>query len=964
MLRGGDDLGAAIVPGKPDESPLIEVLHEGAEYFMPKKRDPLPEEDVALLRRWIEQGARDDTPQFPAEDIAFFEREIRPLLFERCFKCHAGEDPESGLHLTSRHGIIRGGEHGPAAIPGEPSSSRLIAAVKHEGDLKMPRGGDRLSAREMAALEMWISRGMPWPDDSRVLTREKLFTISDADREHWSFRPLPVLPDEWSIDRTLEKHHREAGIQPAPRATRHQLLRRLSYDLIGYPPTREEIEAFLSDDSPDAYEKVVDRLLASPHFGWRWGRHWIDYTRNGSSSQPNRGPDLGASQYAAWVAESLNRDHPWDWFARVHLAGDRLPSLDGSSYSIDQAMAAAVPLNGPRTFQEAGTETFVLMDKLDEGVEFLGRSLLGISLECARCHDHKFDPVSQRDYYALLGFFQSSWYAPAPIETNSLAEADKAIANYRALVAERARLSGFVRREGTKLNVGGGGRVKIWKEKRAPDLAPRDKRLRELELAVFRGELAAAKKTGDRELAADLQTSVTRLETRLTRHKPPEYHNFGALSFYKTLILGSNSQRGLLQRAKDLEEDALARELEAQAEFWETERSTWVERARYGGFARTDPEVKELAEADDRIRDITAILPIDPSKPWDPPREGYRIVRSEGGLRRAEDLAALDEAAEAAGLQFNRNHPDRVRMHPYYIGDSRLLRRGDVLEADDLIARAFPEFFGGNPLELDGSGRVELAQWLTSEESIQASLLARATANRAWQNLFGEALCRTPKELGRLGHTPEMPDLLDGLAAEFIAHDWSLKSLLRTIVSSDAYARSASVSEENQPADPQNVFFARQNVIRLEAEAVMNTFASLRHGRRFATPALRDKALSGFESFLTNFDGPTTDDLIDRRTASISSSQALFLLNAGTAYSQVCQELGKRLMRGKDAELIEVLDDLFLEVLQRHPTDVDREFAVAFVERRRAQGESQSPSSEIREFIHLLLCSNELLYLD
>ena len=173
-----------------------------------------------------------------------------------------------------------------------------------------------------------------------------------------------------------------------------------------------------------------------------------------------------------------------------------MPAFGGGDFSVDQALAAAVPLNGQRTFEEIGTETFVLMDKLDESVEFLGRSLMGISLECARCHDHKFDPISQRDYYALLGFFQSSWYAPVPVDAKSRAEAQAAAVKHRELIAEQARLSGFVRQAGTKLNVGGGGRVRKWQESRPPILTPMDKRLRELEIAVVRAELAAAEKAG------------------------------------------------------------------------------------------------------------------------------------------------------------------------------------------------------------------------------------------------------------------------------------------------------------------------------------------------------------------------------------------------------------------------------------------------------------------------------------
>jgi hypothetical protein len=330
MLRGGDDLGPAIVPGRPDESPLIKVLQEGSDYFMPKDGDPLAVDEIALLKNWISQGALDDTPKFPDEQIAFFEKEVRPILFESCFKCHAGDDAESGLQLTSRRGILRGGDRGPAAVDGDPARSLLIAAIKHDGSLTMPRGGDRLTHAQVASLETWIRNGLPWPGNSRVLTREKQFTISDADRNHWAFRTLSRNPPSWSIDSTLDKRHQSAGLTPAPRVDRHRLLRRLTYDLIGYPPTIAEIEAFVTNESPDAYLNVVNRLLDDELFGSRWGRHWLDYSRNGANGQSNRGPEMNPDRYARWVTQCFNEDRPYDWFVRVHLAGDRMPSPDST----------------------------------------------------------------------------------------------------------------------------------------------------------------------------------------------------------------------------------------------------------------------------------------------------------------------------------------------------------------------------------------------------------------------------------------------------------------------------------------------------------------------------------------------------------------------------------------------------------------------------------------------------------
>ena len=959
MLRGGDDLGPAIVPLKPDESPLIQVLTGAKKPEMPKKGEKLPAAEIELLRRWITEGAHDDSPTFASDDVAFFEREIRPVLAERCFKCHAGDEPEHGLRLTSRQGIISGGQRGPAAVAGKPEASLLINAIRHEGELKMPRRGDKLSDAQIAAFEQWIAKGLPWPAQEKVLARAKQFTISDADRDHWAFRPLPkAVPANWSIDATLKPHHEKLGLTPAPDADRHRLLRRVTYDLIGYPPTLDEIAVFVKDTSPDAFEKVVTRLLDSPQFGWRWGRHWLDYTRNGANAQSNRGPGLDTERYAAWVAQCFNEDRPWDWFARIHLAGDKMKAFDGADYSVDQALAAAVPLNGQRTFEDIATQTFVLMDKLDEGVEFMGRSLMGISLECARCHDHKFDPISQRDYYSLLGFFQSSWYAPVPVNAKSRVEAEAAAAKHRALIAEQARLNGFIRKTSIKLNVGGGGRVKRWQESRIPILTPKDKRLRELEIAVVRAELADAEKNKTASLAADLRTTLRELEARLKNHQPPKY-DFRTLGQLNHFIGGHKTQLGLIKRATSLHETELVRELEEHLVYWEEERQRWIERSRFGGFAKTDPEVAELAKADARINEITAELVSNPAQPWTAPKDTHLYVRVDGGLRRAEDLQPLDDKAKAAGLEFNSNDHNRVWMHPYFVGDARLLLRGDVLYPDQLVPRATPQFFGESKRELEGSGRLQLAEWLTTPDSTQAALVARAAVNRAWQHLFGEALCRTPKELGRLGEQPELPELIDGLAAHFVSNGWSFKKIIREIVLSRAYRRSAVAPEQDVAKDPDNRFFARQSVRRLEYEPILNTMSRLRTGQPFASTGNLDGA-----DYAPYFDKPTVYDVIDRRVASISATQALFLMNQPQTARDLAGKLTNRLRLDDKTALPDVLAIVYETLLQRPPTDAERDSAQGFLDRRRKQTGTTQARDEVREFITLLLCGNEILYIE
>ena len=426
MLRGGDDLGPAIVPSKPGESPLIHVLHEGGEYCMPKDRDPLSKDEISLLKKWIAEGAVDDTPTFAVDEIAFFESDIRPILIERCLNCHAGEDAESGLQLTSRQSILRGGEHGPAAISGDPSSSLLIAAVKQAGKLKMPRGGDRLNDGQVAALETWIRKGLPWPINNRVLAREKLITVSDADRNHWAFQSLatPALPHAamedgqalHPIDHFIDVKLSGLGLTANGPASRRNLIRRATFDLIGLPPTPGETAAFVNDVEPldEAFAKVVERLLASEHYGERWGRHWLDLARYADTSgDAADAPIPEAHLYRDYVINSFNEDLPYDAFLVEQIAGDLLVKREPKTRARERIIATGY-IALARRFNNAAYNSMHLV--VDNTLDTIGGGVLGMSLGCARCHDHKFDGITTKEYYGLAGYFHSTQYPHAGTE--------------------------------------------------------------------------------------------------------------------------------------------------------------------------------------------------------------------------------------------------------------------------------------------------------------------------------------------------------------------------------------------------------------------------------------------------------------------------------------------------------------------------------------------------------------------
>ncbi|MFQ5730480.1 MAG: DUF1553 domain-containing protein [Planctomycetaceae bacterium] len=355
-----------------------------------------------------------------ANGVEFFEKKVRPILVKRCFDCHAGDSVESKLHLDSRGGMLRGGLRGAAIVPGKPEKSLLILAIRHNEELKMP-AKSKLPAAERKILTEWVKRGAVWPNSKPVAPPTKtktkngpLFTAEE--RAFWAFqrprRPAvpPVRNSAWArspIDNFVLRELEQAGLSPAPAAGKRTLIRRVTFDLIGLPPTPAAVAAFLADDSPDAFAKVVDRLLASPQYGERWGRHWLDVARYADSN----GLDENLSYANAWryrdyVVAAFNGDKPYDRFVREQLAGDLMPPAKGGDAS-EGLVATGFLTLGPKMLAEDDPRK-MQMDIIDEQIDTLGKAFLGLWLGCARCHDHKFDPIRTADYYALAGIFKST----------------------------------------------------------------------------------------------------------------------------------------------------------------------------------------------------------------------------------------------------------------------------------------------------------------------------------------------------------------------------------------------------------------------------------------------------------------------------------------------------------------------------------------------------------------------------
>ncbi|MBX9581719.1 MAG: DUF1549 domain-containing protein, partial [Gemmataceae bacterium] len=370
-------------------------------------------------------------------DAEFFERKVRPVLVQHCQGCHGAAKQKGGLRLLSRADALKGGDTGPALVAGDTDKSLLVQLVRYDGDIKMPPKG-KLPAEDIAALTAWVKGGAPWPDAAAQASGGHKPPVGEAvdvvarAKTHWSFQPVkrPPVPEIRNpqsaihnpIDGLLLAKLQPAGLTFAPPADKRTLLRRVTYDLIGLPPTPGEIEAFLADDSPDAYEKVVNRLLASPHYGERWGRHWLDLVRYAETCGHEFDFEIpGAWRYRDYVIRAFNADLPYDRFLTEHLAGDLLPTpRRDPAGGANESVAAT----GFWFFHEALHSPVDVRkdqaDRIDNQIDVFGKAVLGLTVACARCHDHKFDAISTRDYYSLFSVLGSSRYArtdvadPAP----------------------------------------------------------------------------------------------------------------------------------------------------------------------------------------------------------------------------------------------------------------------------------------------------------------------------------------------------------------------------------------------------------------------------------------------------------------------------------------------------------------------------------------------------------------------
>jgi hypothetical protein len=1000
-----------------------------------------------------------------------FVRDIQPILAQRCYDCHGLEAPKAGLHLTTRVHALAGGRSGaPALVPGSAEKSELFQRVisPHEDEI-MPQKGDRLKPAEIALLKRWIEEGAVWPEGLMhwayvAPLRPAVPVIGDRETERAgegektsalrpSVPPSPPLATN-AIDAFVFSKLATAGLQPSPAADRPRWLRRVSFDLIGLPPTLAELGAFLSDTAPGAPERVVDRLLASPHYGERWARPWLDLARYADSHGFQRDDLRESWPYRDWVVRAMNADMPFDQFTIMQIAGDLLPEsqLPSPNSHLPSARLDALIATGfhraAPTNVEAGTDQEEgRINQIFDRVNTTGTVWLGSTLECAQCHNHKYDPFTQRDYYRLFAYFNTT-------------EQETAFANARATAT--LAFTGPFAELPDPANDARRAEVQLRLEKIDADLAAATEKLRTglpaweetalaalatapqshpLDVAAFESSAASPHRVLEDksvlliEEAPDKDTYTVTVRTALTG-----ITGFKLEALADPSLPGNGPGRGDAARpnfvltalrvtaAKAGGEPvplkfSRATQSFAQASF---PASNLIEPANTKGwaiapqFGRDHWAQFELAKPIDTGEGVTlvftlaqnlgaartlgrfrlsAITGTPGAKPV--PAAIAAVLRTAPAQRTAEQaetlvahlvaqdtkIAALRQTRLKAEQELAKIAGPRTLVMREVAAPrmTSLLKRGSFLDPGERVEPGTPEVLhalpesgsrgalaaepaknaAGAPRPHQGT-RLDLARWLVARDN---PLVARVTVNRWWQEFFGAGLVRTPEDFGIKGELPTHPELLDWLAVEFMENGWSMKRLHRLIALSATYRQSSRVTPALLARDDDNRLLARGPRFRLEAEAIRDNALAIagllspKLGgppvRPYQPPGLWDAKVGGdrvtyevsagedahrrglytvwkrsspYPSFV-NFDATSRGACTVKRSRSNTPLQALTLLN-DPVYVEAAAALAERVVRERpDASVAVRVSHAFQLCVAREPAAAER----AVLERLHAQ---------------------------
>ena len=750
------------------------------------------------------------------EQSDYFEKRVRPILANRCQGCHNPKTGKAGLDLTSAAGFHRGADTGPIVVPGDVENSRMLQVAGYRERLKMPPTG-RISEEEFGTLREWVKMGAPWPavanePASSELNKKKIY--SRAQKEFWSFRPLqqPPLPavkgEAWvrsPIDRFVLAALEANQLSPAPPADPLTLIRRATLDLTGLPPSEDETRAFVADSAPDAFARAVDRLMASPRYGEKWGRHWLDVARYADSTgadEDYRYPH--AWRYRDYVIEAFNNDVPFDRFLREQIAGDLLPPPPGQNVNTAGIIATGFLALGPKLVAEQD-KVKMFYDIVDEQIDVAGKAFLGLTISCARCHDHKFDPISTKDYYSLASIFASTkqlsqiegtvsklYFAPL-IPKDIAAQYE---AHQKKLADQQKEIDAVVRVEAER-----------YRDQLAPQMA-------QYMIAARRVYQAGAAKGGEVKSGEakggevkDALLDEVLLQRWVDYLKPTKERRAHLELWYGAETVQSAAS----QYQQDFQAET-ARRLKIQDEF-----RLRADEARARGDKPPAPPKFQGGENRFYTEVSTGKGPL--TLPANEPEKVYtEAARKKIALLNAE-LSSIKAAAPP-------EPPFACAVAEDQPVEQRVFLRGNPDSKGEAVMKRFPTILAGEqqiPIT-QGSGRLELANWLASPTN---PLPARVMVNRIWQGHFGQGLVRTPNNFGIVGERPSHPELLDWLAAEFIRQGWSVKKMHRLMLLSSTYQMSAAVTPVKSEKDPDNRLLSRFSIRRKTVEEIRDSLLLL-----------------------------------------------------------------------------------------------------------------------------------------
>jgi mono/diheme cytochrome c family protein len=1077
-LKGGES-GKVIVPGDSEKSPLVKrLLGVGEAARMPMGADPLPASQIKLIRAWIDQNSfviPKEPARTPAAPVAAHPREngsgiyaaeIRPILAARCYSCHGPELQQNGLRLDSLEAILKGSTNSSVVMPGDSEKSPLVRRILGLDRPRMPYGGPPLPADDVELIRKWIDQGARGPDPGGLLAATQPV-------KHWAY-VKPVRPDvptvknaAWCrnpIDNFVLARLEKENLRPTSEAGKEMLIRRVSLDLIGLPPTPEEVDAFLADHSPQAYEKVVDRLLASPHFGERWAAVWLDLARYADTHGYEKDLRRTMWKYRDWVINAFNEDMSFREFTLEQLAGDMLPQPTN-----EKLIATGFSRNA-MTNMEGGVdpEEYYWYTQVDR-VNTTATVWLGSTLGCAECHNHKFDPFTQKDYYRFLAFFAGESYEvdhsggdtyarepmielPTPEQTAKSKELRGEIAKLQtvldtptpALAAAQAQWeqdikaaeakwtvlqpSHYVSQGGATLQVlpdgsllaGGknpdadsyeisastdqvgitGVRLEVMRDPSLPAGGPGRDHDGNFFLSDFEVQAAPAEKPASlqkivfKEAAADESQSGYGFDNLVNDKPRPKGWGIDTSDDKSTTI-----RRGVLTPDKPFGfagGTVLTIRLKHDMAF----SKCGIGRFRISVTTMADPRVVVSVPA--RLRNV---LDLPPTQRMEKP---------------AADLAAAYRAI-APLLQPTRDKKKGLETEVSKLGIATTLVmgendsferpctnlhiRGSFLSVGDKVCAGVP--FILNPLPDDQMpNRLGLANWLVSDDN---PLTARVTVNRYWEQLFGRGIVETSEDFGTQGSPPTNPLLLDWLATEFMRDGWSMKKMLRLIVTSATYRQSSHATPELAEKDPYNLLLARGPRFRVPAEMVRDM--ALEAGG-LLSPKMGGPSVFPFQpagvwdrpynddqweeskgedayrrslyTFIrrtspypswTTFDAPTREFCTVRRVRTNTPLQALTTLN-DPAFFAAAQALGRKILQDSGPGAAARATYGFRRCLTRPPTaqELDRILAYYRHEVAYFQNETKAasevakgytgPPASLPEAAAWTMVSNVLLNLD